>query len=562
MLNLLLAQLVAPPLQQGPVRLPAQERQPLPREVSPAVPIELPAAAPTEAPPAETPGSAEPGAPPLFPAPRLEGTSPYPSSAIEAILKPCRQVADPGERVQACAAALTARLVLDGYINTRVYVRSTADGGELEIVEGRLVEVRVVSEDPWLQRRVQRLLAPLRGEVLRVPRIERELQLLQQLPVVGGVRASLSRLGSDPSQGTLAVTVERARQPLQGEFSLRNDGSNGSGEARLLGTLLKPSLFKDGDILLLNGEVNTTDEPEFGSAIGSLSYTLPLGEQFNVTGAFGYSRRNLVELEDPLDEFSTDQYQGLGQLEWVFHESLSQRWSFTLGYTASRGESLLDGDPLPQEVPETLREPRNGYLRLGLNGSGFGRRFGWSGTTYLLQGISPATPADQRRELAEIDIRPGQATAWGALVAASWALAPGWQLSASAGGQVAFQPLTDPMRFTLGSDVGLRGLPAQFVSGDSGWLGTLELGWTFWQNPHHALQLVPFIGAGGVYTTLPADTISDTVGSGGLLVRWQAASAWLVEVGWVDQFATQDNRGPWSDWALGQGFYGRVQYRF
>lgn len=100
------------------------------------------------------------------------------------------------------------------------------------------------------------------------------------------------------------------------------------------------------------------------------------------------------------------------------------------------------------------------------------------------------------------------------------------------------------------------------VSGDSGWLSTAELAWTFWQNPHHSLQLVPFVGAGGIRTSIPGGRITDTVGSGGVLVRWQAQPAWVVEMGWVDQFSTEDKEGPWSDWALGQGFYGRVQYRF
>lgn len=118
------------------------------------------------------------------------------------------------------------------------------------------------------------------------------------------------------------------------------------------------------------------------------------------------------------------------------------------------------------------------------------------------------------------------------------------------------------MRFTLGSDVGLRGLPGQLVSGDSGWLSTAELAWTFWQNPHHSLQLVPFVGAGGIRTSIPGGRITDTVGSAGLLVRWQAEPAWVMELGWVDQFSTDDSDGPWNDWALGKGLYGRVQYRF
>jgi hemolysin activation/secretion protein len=229
--------------------------------------------------------------------PRLEGSLPYAAPEIEAILAECRRIPDPGERLQSCAAALTARLVLDGYISTRVYVRSSSDHGVLEIVEGRLVELRVESEDPWLRRRVLRLLAGLRGEVLRVPRLERELQLLQLLPEVESVKASLSKLGADPSQASLRVSVERARQRWQGEFSLRNDGTSGTGEARLLGSLLKPDLVRDGDVLLLSGELNGTDDAEFGYALGSVSYTLPLADTVSLTGAFGSSTRELVEFE-------------------------------------------------------------------------------------------------------------------------------------------------------------------------------------------------------------------------------------------------------------------------
>ena len=52
------------------------------------------------------------------------------------------------------------------------------------------------------------------------------------------------------------------------------------------------------------------------------------------------------------------------------------------------------------------------------------------------------------------------------------------------------------------------------------------------------------------------------MGSGGVLARWLAGERWTLEAGWVDQFSTNDNIGPWTDWVLGQGFYGRVQYRF
>ncbi|MFM7636009.1 MAG: ShlB/FhaC/HecB family hemolysin secretion/activation protein, partial [Cyanobacteriota bacterium] len=118
------------------------------------------------------------------------------------------------------------------------------------------------------------------------------------------------------------------------------------------------------------------------------------------------------------------------------------------------------------------------------------------------------------------------------------------------------------MQFTLGSDVGLRGLPGQLISGDNGWIGTGEVVWTFWQKKAQALQLVPFIGYGGVNSSTPLVSFSDTVGSGGVLARWLAGERWTLEAGWVNQFETNNNLGPWLNWALADGFYGKVQYRF
>jgi len=452
--------------------------------------------------------------------------------------------------------------VADGFFNSRVYVVATPAPGALEFVEGRVVELRVNGSDERLNRRIQRLIAPLKGEVLNVPSVERQLLLLRRQPGVAMLRGNLSRLGSDPSQAVLSITVDPGGQPWQGDISLRNDGTSGSGEGRAVATLLKPSLGVPGDTLLLYGELNVSDAPELGAVISSASYTLPLGDAWNITGAFGYSRRNLVELPEPADGFSTSQYQGLGQVEWVFRETISQRWSLFAGYSASRSNTYFNGAALPEVLPEVLRSPRSGFLRFGVGGNGFATDFGWSGNAYLLQGIGAATPETQRRELAVAGIAPGGATALGALVSGAWAFRPGWQLNLRLGGQVALRPLTSPMQFTLGSDVGLRGLPGQLISGDSGWLSTGEVAWTIWRKDSQGLQLVPFLGAGGVSTSLNGTTFSDTVGSGGLLARWTHNAGWVVELGWVQQFSTDDNLGIWTDWALGDGLYAKVQYRF
>jgi hemolysin activation/secretion protein len=122
------------------------------------------------------------------------------------------------------------------------------------------------------------------------------------------------------------------------------------------------------------------------------------------------------------------------------------------------------------------------------------------------------------------------------------------------------------MRFSLGADTGLRGLPGQLISGDNGWLGTAELSWTFWSRRNQGLQLVPFIGAGGVSTTFQNQgfhgRFSDNVGAGGVFVRWLAGQHWITEIGWVKQFSTENNADAWNNWLLGNGLYAKLNYRF
>ena len=490
----------------------------------------------------------------------------YPPTEVERILNGCgRSAPNAAERLKQCAAALTARLVADGYVNTRVYVNDSQTPGQLEVVEGRIVELRVKSQDQRLARKVQRLLLPLQGSILNLGKVGEQLQLLKRFPGISNVRGNLSRLGSDPAQGVFTVSLERGSTPWQGEVSIRNDGSNGSGEARAVATVVKADLATAGDTLLLYGELDSDSTPSLGAVISSVSYTFPISDTWSFTSSFGYSRRNLVELPG---EIASNQFQGLGQLEWVFHETLSQRWSLFASFSGNRSNTYLSGRAFPQiapatgRVPEKDRAPRNGYLRMGMNANGLNGGVGWGGSAYVLQGIASATNTQQRQELALVGIDPGQATALGGLVSAAWGIAPRWLLSMRAAGQWALAPLMSSMQFTVGSDAGIRGLPGQLISGDSGWLGTAEATWTAWQGKRNRAQLVPFIGVGGIQTPLKGKTLSDTIGSYGLLARWLQGDNWQFELGWVDQFQTNQNIGVWTDWALGKGLYAQIKYRF
>jgi hemolysin activation/secretion protein len=126
---------------------------------------------------------------------------------------------------------------------------------------------------------------------------------------------------------------------------------------------------------------------------------------------------------------------------------------------------------------------------------------------------------------------------------------------------VAFEPLTNPMGFSLGSDNGLRGLPGQVISGDNGWLASGELSWAFWRKGAHELQLVPFLGGGWVSTTLQGTTDSSSLGAGGLLLRWLHGRHWAVELGWASQFGDNLVVAD-TNLLVDSGLYTKMSYRF
>ena len=544
---LLLAELIAPPVQPGPVRLPAPP------------PLEAPLARPEPLSPSPSPSPQghQEGA-----LPTVRGFMPYGSAALAEILAPCRSVAGESARLAACAEALLARLFRDGYINTRVVPQPAPAPGVLEVVPGRIERIDVLSSSPVLQRRVNRLIQPLQGEVLHLPSLSARLNQLQRLPGVGLVRSNLNRVGRDSTRAVLLITVEPGNRPLRGEVSLRLDGNAGSGQFRSLATLLQPDVAVAGDNLLLFGELNSDSDPELGYSSVSLSYSLPLADSLVFTAATGLSRRQLVEAEPPIHDLSYRQFQLYGQLDFTLQESLGQRLYAFAAMSVNRNDAFLAGNRIAV-LPGGGEEAwvRNGYARLGVALEIFRPSFSFDGSLYGLQGVAPLTPQQQRQELEFLGVDVSQARAIGSQVSLAWLLAPRWLLELRIAGQAAFRPLTNSMGFSLGSDGGLRGLPGHVISGDSGLLGSVELAGLVWSGKRQSLQLVPFLGAGKVWTEVPGATLSDAIGSGGLLLRWNTGPRGALELGWVKQFQAE-TRAYWDQWILGSGLYGKMTYRF
>lgn len=555
-------------MQQGPARLPEQAplEQPPGRRRDQKPVLTAPADEQAPQPGPVTPGTRpEEGPDGQGWVPPVQGSSPYDATTLQQILSGCAKGARPASReaFKACAAALTARLTADGYINSRVFISPTPQGEGLEVVEGRIAELRISSPDAHLSAMVRRKLRPLLGSVLYLPTLQRQLLLLKDLPGVGQVRGNLGKLGSDPTQAVLLLSLEPERPRWQGLFEVRNDGDGGTGQWRSVGTLLKNDLAIRGDTFLLFGELDGTSTPSLGSSIASISYTLPLSSSVSFTNSFGISRRQLVEASGIASTFSYRQLQNLAQLEWTFKDTLTDRWYAFAGLSANRNDGFIDGRSAPIVIGGGADGwLSTGYLRAGVGFSALREKVALSGSVYALQGLTAMSPANDRQTLAFFGMNPGDARALAGQLGVNWGLRPNLQINLRLAGQLAFAPLTPDMTFSVGSNNGLRGLPGTVTSGDNGLLGSAELSWTVWQRNQQALQLVPFIGAGATRSSRNGRTVENGAGAGGLLARWIGGRNWLVELGWVEQFSVDNDTGFWNNWLLDRGLYTKIQYRF
>ena len=560
MLPILLAQLIEPPLQPSPVRLPAsQPTNTRPRSSDNKLILNLPNGSPGSDTDSKRKSKQNVSTQAL---PKVRNLTIYSDDQLRTFLSPCLSISNPRKRLDQCAAALTAQFRADGYINSRVYVSEESSGAVLIAKEGILTEIRVITDQPRLAKKVGRLLKNNKGQVLNIVDLENQLQLLRQLPNILQIRGNLSKLGSDPQLATLRLDIESRGSKWMGGISLRNDGNSGSGDARTTASLVKQDLITYDDTFLIYGELSGDLSDQLGSGIISLTYRYPFADTVSLTTSLGYSKNKQIELEEPLDGLATDQLQGLVQLDWAMVETLQSSWSSFVGISINDNKTTLDNRSLPSVVPEIVREPRTSYLKVGVNGSHQFKTSSLSTSAYFLQGLNSFSNGRQINEWDTAGITPTSARALGGVVSGSRWLTPTLRLNAKAAGQIALNPLLPSMQFSLGSDIGLRGLPGQLISGDSGWVSTAELPWTFWRDDEQAVQLVPFFGVGGVRTKINASSFKDTLGSTGAFIRYLPNSNWIIELGYAHQFETDDNLGPWDDWVLDDGLYAKASFRF
>jgi hemolysin activation/secretion protein len=561
MLQILLAQLIVPPTQSGPIRLPqrGKTKDELVDDIDNLKTlIEIRETEKSNKNNKENNKN-------KYKTYAIQGLSIYNPGLIRSLLNKCKitQGEKTHEGAVFCLNLIQNKLKREGYITTKVILEENMGHIIFQAKEGKIDKVIVKGGEPNLNRNIKDKTKIIEGKILHLPTLQRNLRLLKTVAGVERVDAKLSIVKDKLESAQLEILITEGEEPWRGNISLSNSGNNGSGELSLSSNFLKKNAIVNGDLFFISGETDGTPEPQLGGINGSLSYTLPISDRIYFTASGGYNKKRLIELSSPANNIRNIQIQGSGQLEWIIKEDLTQRHSLFVNLTKSNSNLYSGVKKLPTDfIQDIVREPMSGYLRSGINSSIINNQTSWNGSLYLLNGIAAMTPKVQRKELQKISIDPGKAIAVGGLLTANWAISQDLTLKVISGGQLAFNNLTPIMEFALGSDIGLRGLPGQLTSGDSGWLTTVETPFKLWKHEKLSLQLVPFIGKGSVYRTVAKKDIKDNVGTAGIFIRWMEGRRWTIELGWVDSFETNDNPGAWSQWSLADGLYAQAIYRF
>ena len=175
-------------------------------------------------------------------APIIQGEIPYSFNKIKTLLSNCKkEILE--ETLNSCAAKLNAELVSDGYTNSRVYSLLEGDNGTLDVIMGRIYELKVRSDNKFIQQKVFKLLSDLNGQILHQPTLQKKLSEAKEIKNVGQISGDIGRLGSDPTKAILKINATYLPSEWQRQINTRNDGSPGTGQWRNIGTFVKTDIF-------------------------------------------------------------------------------------------------------------------------------------------------------------------------------------------------------------------------------------------------------------------------------------------------------------------------------
>ncbi len=400
----------------------------------------------------------------------ITGNTVVPTATLHALVAKAEGTAQTLAQLNALAARIT-RLYHDrGYILARAYLpEQEVNGGRVEIavLEGRLGAVKVQNTSRVADPVVQSFLAPLKpGAVIAGGALERSLLLLSDVP---GLNAN-STLQPGASVGSSDLVVAAKPGPLLGgTVNVDNFGSSSSGAARVGGMLDINNLSGRGDQITLQAlsSLNSGEHLRYGRA----AYDYLLNGHGTRIGA-GYARLDygLGENFTALNAHGTADDASL----WINHPLIrTQRLNVQAGFTY---DYKLLKDHIDTSGTQNDRTLNVGALSLSgsyrddlFSGGITSGSVSWGVTdTYITDAAARAADAAAAKT-------QGTASKWNFQARRAQHVTNSTTLSLFGEGQLASGNLDSADKFVVGGPNSVRAYPQGEVSGDEGWLLTVEL---------------------------------------------------------------------------------------
>ena len=397
---------------------------------------------------------------------RINGNSSIPTGEFDALIAGLTGAEHDLNDLKAVAARITAYYRARGYPVARAYLpaQDIIDGAvSINVIEGRVAKRPIDNQSRLSDKNVNDFLGRIKeGDVVRTAPIDRTLRLLNDMPGVGGARASLQ---PGAGVGTSDLLVELKPGPAySGNINLDNYGDRYIGAYRLGGTLHINSPFRIGDQISLAALASDQH-----LAFGRAAYQLPVGSDgLRLGAAYSDTRYSLGKEFLSLDAHGTAASNSVFAVyPFIRSQSVNVNGAFTW-----EQKNLADYVDTTSSVSEKHIRVAN----LDMSGN-------------LVDALGGNTGFDLSVALGRLDIESPVALAIdevtartnGAYTRLSYAanrlqsLTVSNQLFLSISGQRASKNLDSSEQFSLGGANGVRAYPQGEGIGDQGYLVNLEL---------------------------------------------------------------------------------------
>jgi hemolysin activation/secretion protein len=432
-----------------------------------------------------------------------------------------------------------------GYMVARAYVPTqtiTMDGVvEIAVIEGRFGKVELNNKSRVRDGVARGYLDAFPGAPVTQSELERKMLLLNDLPGVGEAHATL-KPGTQPGESDLAVDLDKA--PFaSGNLEYNNQGNYYTGVNQLVGNVNLLSPLGLGD--LLNAQLTKGfDGLEYGRA----GYQVPVGgDGFRLGAAYSHTHYELGKSFAPLEANGKADTYTL-DASYPFKRTPNFNLYGQLAYDWRDFEDRLDAvGAVNDRSTRTARLTLNGDARDGLWGGGI--------TVFSLGYSDGNVNIKTPTALAFDDAGPqtnGHFDKWNATALRLQSISQRLSAFISLSGQKGGKNLDSSEKFFLGGAYGVRAYPTGEAPGDSGYLATAELRYTFSTSiVPGALQPFMFIDTGGVTVNenpfLVGVPNNRHLSGAGLGLTWVKASDFQVKLTLATRLGNAHSASPDTD---------------